>query len=185
MPAEKLIRADVRRNRERLLAAAQELFAEPGADVTREAVAKRAGVGVGTVYRHFPSRDALVEAACRSDVAELCAGLGRLLGERPPDAALAEWMDGFVEYAAARRGMAEALRSAVASGSDVFADTRRQFLAAVTAALQAGAADGSLRPDVDADVVLGALSAVAHLCDEPEHARRVLGLVVDGLRPRP
>jgi AcrR family transcriptional regulator len=184
--SEKPIRADVRRNRERLLAAAQELFAEAGTDVSREAVAKRAGVGIGTIYRHFPTHDALIEATYRNEVAQLCGALEELLRDRPADAALAEWMDRFVDYAATKRGMADALRSAVGSGSraGVYADTREQFVAAVTAALEAGAAAGTMRADVDAEVVLGAMSAIGLMRDDPDHARRVVMLVMDGLRHR-
>jgi AcrR family transcriptional regulator len=178
------MRADVRRNRERLLAAAQELFAEAGTDVSREAVAKRAGVGIGTIYRHFPTHDALVEAAYRNEVARLCGAVEELLCDHPADVALAEWMDRFVDYMATKRGMADALQSVVGSGSDIFADTRRQIVAALTALLEAGVAAGSVRADVDAEDVLGAMRAIWLIRDDPDQARRVLMLVMDGLRPR-
>jgi AcrR family transcriptional regulator len=183
MTAEKTIRADVRRNRQRLLAAAHDLFAEAGTDVSRESVAKRAGVGIGTVYRHFPTHDALVEAVYRNEVAQLCAAADALLREHPPDAALEAWMDRFVDYLAAKRGMSAALQSAFGSGSEVFADTRRQMLDALATLLEAGAAAGTLRADVDAEDVLGAMSGIWRIPD-PARARRALMLVMDGLRHR-
>ena len=179
------MRADARRNREKLLAAATALFAETGTDVSLEAIARRAGVGIGTLYRHFPTRDALVEAAYRSEVQHLCAAAEELLADRPPDVALAEWMDRFVTYAATKRGMANALQSVVASGSNVYADARRQILAAIAALLEAGVAAGSIRPDVDAEDVVRAMGAIWQMKDEnqwPEQARRVLRLLMDALR---
>jgi AcrR family transcriptional regulator len=184
-PPEKTMRADARRNRDRLIAAARDLFAEAGTDVSLDAVARRAGVGAGTLYRHFPTRDALVEAAYRSEVAELSAAADDLLATRPPDVALAEWMDRFVAYAAAKRGMRAALQSVVASGSDVFADARRQNLSTIATLLAAGAEAGTIRPDVEAEDVLRAMNVVWQFDDRPgwdEQARRVLRLVMDGLR---
>jgi len=184
-PPEKTMRADARRNRDKLIAAAKDLFAETGADVTLDAVARRAGVGAGTLYRHFPTRDALVEAAYRSEVAELSAAADDLLATRPPDVALAEWMGRFVAYAATKRGMRAALQSVVASGSDVFADARRQNLRTISTLLAAGAEAGTIRRDVEAEDVLRATGVVWQFDDQPgweEHARRVLRLVMDGLR---
>jgi AcrR family transcriptional regulator len=184
MTIEKPLRADVVRNRQRLLAAARDLFAEAGTDVSRESVAKRAGVGIGTVYRHFPTHDALVEAVYRNEVAQLCDAADVLLRQHPPDAALEAWMDRFLDYVVAKRGMADALHSAFGSGSEVFADTRRQMLAALTALLEAGAAAGTVRADVDAEDVLGAMSGIWRITD-PERARRAAMVVMDGLRHRP
>src|SRR6185312_19079 len=184
-PPEKTMRADARRNRDKLIAAAKDLFAETGTDVSLDAVARRAGVGPGTLYRHFPTRDALVEAAYRSEVAELSTAADDLLASRPADVALAEWMDLFVAYAAAKRGMRAALQSVVASGSDIFADARRQNLATLATLLAAGAEAGTIRPDVEAEDVLRATGIVWQLDDQPgweEQARRLLGLVMDGLR---
>jgi AcrR family transcriptional regulator len=183
MTIEKPIRSDVRRNRERLLVAAHDLFGEMGPDVSREAVAKRAGVGVGTVYRHFPTHDALVEAVYRNEVAQLCDAAEQLLRAHPADVALEAWMDRFVEYLAAKRGMADALNSAFGSGTDVFADTRRQMIGALGALLDAGAQAQTVRADVDAEDVLAAMKGI-WLIEDPARARRTLGLIVDGLRYR-
>ncbi len=182
---ERAQRADARRNRERLLAAATEAFAEAGTDVSLEAIAKRAGVGIGTLYRHFPSRAALVEAAYRSEVDHLCDAAKELLAEHPPDAALAEWMDRYVGYGAAKRGMSDALQSVVASKSDLYAESRTRILEAIATLLEAGAAAGTIRSDVDAEDVLRSMGAVWLMTDDrlwSEQARKTLGLLMDGLR---
>ena len=180
---DKPLRADARRNRERLLDAALALFLEDGPDVPLEAVARRAGVGIGTLYRHFPTREALVEAAYRSEVAHLAEAAEELLRDRPPDAALAAFMDRFVDYAATKRGLKGMLMSVAESGSDVFVDTKTQITAAVASLVEAGIAAGAIRSDVDADDVLRAMGAVwAVPAGSEDQARRVLMLVMDGLR---
>jgi len=180
---DKPLRADARRNRERLLDAALALFLEDGPDVPLEAVAKRAGVGIGTLYRRFPTREALVEAAYRSEVAHLAEAAEELLRDRPPDEALAAFMDRFVDYAATKRGLKGMLMSVAESGSDVFVDTRTQITAAVASLVEAGIAAGTIRSDVDADDVLRAMGAVwAVPAGSEDQARRVLMLVMDGLR---
>ncbi|MCW2976450.1 MAG: regulatory protein TetR [Actinomycetia bacterium] len=177
-------RADARRNRERLLTAALELFATEGTDVSLKAVADAAGVGVGTIYRHFPTRDALLEAAYRNEVEQLC-DVEKLLHDQPPEAALAEWMNRFVDYAVRKRGLSGALRSIAASGSDIYDETLRLIIAALTTLLEAGVAAGTIRADVDAEGVFDATRAIWLIPDEPgwaDRARRVLALVMDGLR---
>jgi AcrR family transcriptional regulator len=180
----KPIRADARRNRERLLSAAQELFAEADKEVSLEAVAAAAGLGVGTVYRHFPTRDALFEAAYRSEVEQLCGAADDLLGERAAELALEEWMHRFIGFAASKRGMSTALGSVVSEGSELHAGTRRQVLAALTTLLEAGVAAGTVRADVCADDVLAAIGAIWRIPGSPEQARRILMLITDGLRHR-
>ena len=175
------LRADAARNRQKLIEAAGDAFADSGTDVSLEAVAKRAGVGIGTLYRHFPTRDALVEAVYRNEVAQLSGAAGELLAEHPADAALSEWMKRFAAYMAAKRGMADALQSVVASNSALFAETRTQMVGAVEQLLEAGIAAGTIRPDANADDVLRAMSAVK-MIDDQEQAARVLRLIVDGLR---
>ena len=179
-------RADARRNRERLVAAATEALAEAGgAPVSLEAIAKRAGVGIGTLYRHFPTRDALVEEAYRHEVDLLVDGAAELLTELPPDEALAAWTERLVTYARAKRGMAEALQSAVASGSTLHIDGRSRIVAALGTIIDAGQRAGALRPDADPDVALRAMMAIWSMPDGPgwaDQARALLQLVVDGLR---
>src|SRR5918997_996996 len=166
-------RADAIRNREKLLTAATELFAARGTDVSLDAVAKHAGVGIGTLYRHFPTRDALVESAYRAEVAHLCEAAEELLAAHPPDIALAEWMERFVAYSNAKKGMKGALMSLVAGGSDIFAETRGQIVAAIADLVAAGAEDGTLRSDVDAEDVMRAMGAV-WLVDSEEQSRTLL-----------
>jgi AcrR family transcriptional regulator len=174
-------RSDARRNREKLLAAAGELFATAGTDVSLDAVAKRAGVGIGTLYRNFPTREALVEAAYRAEVTQLCETADALLASSPPDVALERWMERFVGYTAAKKGMKGALQSVVAGGSDVFGETRVQIIAAVGRLLEAGVAAGTLRADVTADDVWRAMGPVWSTDDQAQ-IRTLLRLLMDGLR---
>jgi AcrR family transcriptional regulator len=179
------LRADAQRNRERVLAAAAELFAQSGTEVPLEVVAAHAGVGIATLYRNFPTRDALVEAAYRSEVAQITAAASELLAEYPPHLALERWMERFLDYVAAKRGMSDALRAIIESGNDIYADTRGQLLAALAALLQAGVDAGSLRPDVGAEDVFRATGSVFLLPQQEgwrEQAARLLALIVDGLR---
>jgi AcrR family transcriptional regulator len=178
------MRADARRNREALLQAAAELFAEEGTDVSLEAVAARAGVGIGTLYRNFPNRDSLVEAAYRTEVAHLCDAASELLASRPPDMALAEWMDRFVTYAAAKRGMAGALK-AVNAKTDLYSQTRGQITGAIGGLLEAGVEAGSLRADVEPEDVLRAMGCIWNLGDGEgwrTQAETLIRIIVDGLR---
>lgn len=181
------MRADARRNRDKLLAAAAELFSEDGTDVPFEAIARRAGVGVGTLYRHFPTKDALVEAAYRKEVEQIGAAAAELLAQHPPDVALAEWMDRFVAYAAAKRGMLGALQSLTGSKGELFAEARRQLDGAVETLLAAGVEAGTLRADVTAEDVLRAMSPIWSISDPErwsEQSRTLLRLLMDGLRHR-
>jgi AcrR family transcriptional regulator len=183
-----MLRTDARENREKLLRAAASRFAAEGAGVALESVARTAGVGVGTLYRHFPTREALVEAVYRKEVDALCAYSGELLAELPADAALAAWMERFIAYAATERGLSGALKSVASSQSDLFAATRERLLTAIGALLGAGIATGRLRDDVTADDVLTGMNAVWTIAAEGEQwaarARRVLSLLMDALRVR-
>jgi len=183
---DKPARADARRNRARLVAAARELFAEQGTDVSLADVARAAGVGVGTVYRHFPTHGDLVEAVYRDEVDRLSARGAELLRDRPPDEALVAWIEAFAEFSAAKRGMKEALHAVVASGSDVSAHARRDIVATLTALLDAGVAAGRVRDDIGPEEALAAIGAVWNIPGgDAEQARRVLRIVVDGLLTRP
>jgi AcrR family transcriptional regulator len=183
---EKAMRADARVNREKLLRAAGERFAMEGSDVALETIARTADVGIGTLYRHFPTRESLIEAVYRNEVDQLCSSPAALLSELPADEALAEWMERFVAYATTKRGLLGALKSLAASQSDLFATTRERLLAAIGELLEAGIAAGRIRPDVDAEDVYTAMSAVWTIAGEGEpwaaQARCVLRLLMDGLR---
>ena len=181
------LRADAQRNRDKLLDAAVRAFSHGGPEVTLEAIARDAGVGIGTLYRHFPTREALVEAAYRNELARLCDGVPELLAAEPPDQAMRIWMDRFVDYMTTKHGMADALRAVIASGGNPFAESRDRLLAAVTALLEAGVAAGTLRSDIAPSDVLTSLSGVSMVTAnqaQPDQARRILDLLMDGLRYR-
>jgi AcrR family transcriptional regulator len=181
------LRADAQRNREKLLAAAVRAFASDGQDVTPDAIARTAGVGIGTLYRHFPTREALAEAAYRQELARLCDAVPQLLRSLPPDQAMRAWLDRFIDYMTTKRHMSAALRAVVASGGNPYAESRDRLIGAITALLDTGAAAGSLRADVEPNDVLAALSGVSLAAGEPaqrDQAGRLLDLLVDGLRYR-
>lgn len=181
------MRADAQRNRERLLEVAACAFSHDGPDVTLDAIAKQAGVGIGTLYRHFPTRGALVDAAYRNELYRLCDSAGRLLKRQPSDQALRSWMDRFVDYMTTKRGMGEALRALIASGGDPFSESRSRLVGALTVLLGAGAAAGTLRADVDPEDVLISLSGLSLAtadADRRAQASRLLDLLMDGLRYR-
>ncbi|MEV6551876.1 helix-turn-helix domain-containing protein [Streptomyces sp. NPDC051597] len=180
-----VLRADARRNRERILEAAVRAFSEKGPDVAIDTIAKAAGVGSATLYRHFPTREALVEAAYRNELARVCDSATTLLADHAPDRALRLWMDRFIDYVAAKQGMADALRAAVASGADPFAETLDKLGTALTTLMHAGADAGLVRPDVDPLDVGFSLAGVALITSAPdqrERADRLLDLLLDGLR---
>lgn len=179
------LRADAARNRERLVSAARAAFAE--GPVVLEAVARDAGVGIGTLYRHFPTREALVEAVYAVELDDVATSAAALLGRLAPDAALAAWLQRYARFVATKHGMAETLRAGRAAGPSAPAPTtRRRITAAIAAILAAGARDGSLRADVEPDdvsaMLLGVFLSTA-ADDGPERAGRLLDLVVDALRP--
>src|SRR6185312_13312662 len=141
--------------------------------------------GIGTLYRHFPTREALVEAAYRNELARLCDAAADLLGTHPPVAALRLWMDRFVDYMTTKRGMKEALRAVMAAGANPFAHSRDRLVEALDLLLRAGVAAGALRPDADATDLMAGLSGVSMAAGEPAQrpqAGRLLDLLVDGLR---
>jgi AcrR family transcriptional regulator len=186
MPAaDRPMRADAQRNREQLLAAAVAAFSREGPEVTLESIARDAGVGIGTLYRHFPSREALVDAAYRSELARLCDAVPALLDAMPADKAMRTWMDQFIEYMTTKRGMSDALRKVIASGGNPFAESRTRLLAAFAALVQAGVADGTIRSDLHPADLLASMSGVSLAAGDPaqrEQAGRLLDLLMDGLR---
>ena len=182
--AEPRLRSDAQRNKEEVLAAAVLAFTKD-ADASLEGIARAAGVGIGTLYRHFPTRDALVEAAYRQELAHLCDAVPGLLRSLPPAEATRAWTDRFIDYMTTKRDMAGALRAVIASGGNPFAESRGRLIAAITTLLAAGTRAGTLRADVEPNDVLLALSGVslaAGAPDQREQADRLLNLLIDGLR---
>jgi len=175
-----VMRADARRNRDRILQAAAAAFAAADS-VSLEGIARDAGVGIGTLYRHFPSREALVEAVYRAELAEVADSAQALLRTHPPVEALRRWMDRYAQFVAAKRGMAESLRAIFETGTVAQSDTRTAVLAAVDALLAAGAEDGSLRSDVPADDVVTGLLGIMLASGSLEQSQRMFDLLLAGL----
>lgn len=178
------LRADAQRNRDKILAAAVRVFTEEGLDAHYERIAQEAGVGTGTLYRNFPTRETLIEAAYRNEVARLCDAVPGLLAAMPPREALRAWMGRFIDYATAKLGMADALRAVVASGSDPYAHSREMIQTAITTLMEAGTAAGTLRRDIRPTDMFAILAGIALTSAEPEQrdqAERLLDLTLDGL----
>ncbi|HUZ19223.1 MAG TPA: helix-turn-helix domain-containing protein [Acidimicrobiales bacterium] len=178
-------RADALRNRARLVDAATQAFAEHGVDASLEDVARRAGVGIGTLYRHFPTRDSLVAAVYRHEVDVLCESADELLATLPPDQALAAWMQRFVGHVAVKRGMASALKSMMGTNTTLFEECRREMNEVATRLLGAAAAAGGVRDDISATDLLRAMGGICLATDNadwPEQARPLVALLLDGLR---
>jgi AcrR family transcriptional regulator len=179
-------RADARRNRDKLLAAARAAFTATDDTVALEAIARDAGVGIGTLYRHFPTREALVEAVYAAELDNLVTSAPALLAELPPEAALRAWMDRYAAFVAAKRGMADTLRAGFASGRMATSRTRERITAAIATILADGARTGSLRADVEPDDVTAMLLGVflsTAASGTPEQIDRLLSLVLDAVRP--
>nr|WSW47796.1 TetR/AcrR family transcriptional regulator [Streptomyces sp. NBC_01001] len=179
------LRADAQRNRDKILAAAVRVFTDEGLDAHYERIAKEAGVGTGTLYRNFPTRETLIEAAYRNEVARLCDAVPGLLATLPPRDALRAWMGRFIDYATAKLGMADALRAVVASGSDPYGHSREMIQTAITTLMEAGTAAGALRSDIRPIDVFAILAGIALTSARPEQrdqAERLLDLTLDGLR---
>jgi AcrR family transcriptional regulator len=186
-PADRPLRADARRNRDLLLASAVRAFSENGLDATVDAIAKDAGVGIGTLYRHFPTREALIEAAYRNELTTVCDAVPELLAALSPEEATRAWMDRFIDYMTTKRGMSDALRAVITSGGNPYAHSRDLLGTALKKLLDAAGAVRAFRTDIDADDVLISLSGVALAAGEPtqrEQAGRLLDLLTDGLRYR-
>jgi AcrR family transcriptional regulator len=186
-PPSRAPRADAQRNRERLLGCAREAFvASDPESASLEQIARAAGVGIGTLYRHFPTRGALVAAVYASELETLAALAEELAADRPGAVALRLWMDRYGAFVAAKRGMAETLRELMVAGGIAPGETRPRMRAAVAHLLAAGVADGSFRADVPADdvlaMMLGVLLSTA-VTEDPEQTGRMLDLLIAGLRP--
>jgi AcrR family transcriptional regulator len=179
------VRRDAQRNRQRIIDAATRALTNGGADPVKiETIAHEAGVGVGTLYRNFPSREALVEEVYRSELTRLCAMATRLVADRSPADAMREWMRRYQDFVATKRGMAEALRAVIASGAVSSGQTREHLDGAIAAILDAGRTDGSLRADVRPADVSASMAGIMLTAADVDQATRMLQLLVDGLLAR-
>jgi AcrR family transcriptional regulator len=178
-------RADALRNRELLLAAAKTVFSAGGPDASLEAVARRADVGIGTLYRHFPTREALYEAVYRHEVEQLSELAEELKSEASPVEALRRWLRSNVEFVATKKGMSAALALAAQTNSELMAFSYDRLTKAVGALLDRAVAAGDIRGDVGPEDLLRALIGMCYLHDQPgwqTSVVRLLDVFVDGLR---
>jgi AcrR family transcriptional regulator len=175
------LRADAAGNRARIITAARAAIAH-GGEVKLNAIARQAGVGQGTLYRHFPTRDDLLAEVYREDVGELVAAAPALLAEHQPLAALGRWLDRVADYAQVKRGVFAAVEAGVSQ--DLAAHSLGPIGKALTALLDAGKADGTIRPDVDARDVILLIGYLTRL-EQGEwdaRSRHLLQVILDGLR---
>ena len=174
--------AESRRNRANLIAVATRAFSSAEAKVPLESIAKEAGVGIGTLYRHFPTREALVAAVYQDQVERLRISAEELLASTPPFHAMRLWMDLFADWAATKHGMIDSLRTMISSGDLEHGEMRAQLVNIVASFLTAGAEARDIRPDANPEDVGAILAGILATAGSPEQAGRMLDLVMDGLR---
>jgi AcrR family transcriptional regulator len=179
--AEARLRSDAQRNKDEILAVAVLAFTKD-ANASLEGIARAAGVGIGTLYRHYPTRDALFEAAYRKEIKRICDAAPALLEKHRPDIALARLFDLFIDHMLSKRGMIEAMRAVIAAAGTPVNESLAIFTAAVTPLVDAGKAEGVLRDDVTIDDVLSVKGAIANAA--PDNVRRLAAILIDGLRYR-
>jgi AcrR family transcriptional regulator len=182
-------RADAVRNRERVLKAAKMVFSAGGAEASLETVAHTAGVGIGTLYRHFPTREALFEAVYRREVQQLADQAEQLLKQKlRPVEALRRWLHSNVKFVATKKGMAAALALAAYKNSELFSFSFDQLTRAVRGLLDHAIAAGEIRDDISPEDLLRALVGMCYLQDQPgwqTGVLRLLDVFIDGLRTQP
>lgn len=179
-------RADAQRNRERILEVAKQAFTRSGANISLDDVARQAGIGAGTLYRHFPTRDALLEAVYRSGVEKLAAAEREFAAAMPPVEALRAWMRLFVDYMAAKQIIAPALNTIVGGPSKLFEATGVQIKGAINALVERAIKSGDIRPDLDPLDLLRALVGVSNVASSPDweqSAKRLVDILILGSRP--
>lgn len=181
------MRADARRNYDRLVEVAREIFTEQGPEAPLDEIARRAGVGAGTLYRHFPGRDPLIEAVYRADIAEIAAGAHRLLAELPPGEALAAWLRNQLYFAVRAHGLAAGLKAAIDQNSETFALCRGTLRDAAAALLGAAQAAGEVRTDITPITLLRLAHGIGMVTETaaPGEPEKMLSVLLDGLRPQP
>jgi AcrR family transcriptional regulator len=180
-------RADALRNRETLLEAATRAFVTSDGQPSMRAIARDAGVGIATLYRHFPTRESLVDAVYKDQVHRLTEGARDLLLRFPPSEALRRWMDLFADWLATKRGMADTLLAMIDAGDISQAHTRDELLAAVEQIIEQGRATAMLRPETNAEDVCAFLLSVFSVLGAPAQraqAGRLMDVFMDGLKSR-
>jgi AcrR family transcriptional regulator len=180
-------RADAERNRVRLLETAKAAFAEKGPGASLDEIARTAGVGAGTLYRHFPTRDALIEAVYRNENEQIVAAADRLAETHAPTEALREWLLLFVDYMATKQGMYEALNSLAGGPSELYSASTARLKQAIARLIDRAVASGDIRMDIDPLDLLRALAGVASVSAGPDGkqaAKRMVDILVAGVRSR-
>ncbi|WP_029907262.1 TetR/AcrR family transcriptional regulator [Caulobacter sp. UNC358MFTsu5.1] len=180
-------RADSLRNRDLLLTAAKAAFTQTSADAPLEDIARRAGVGIGTLYRHFPTREALIAAVYAREVGQLAASADALLAERSAGEALEAWLNLLIDYMATKRVVAPALRADPGEGSRVYASSGAAILPTLERLTKAAHAAGDIRTDIGFDDILRMMSGLSVGYEQPgwdAGARRLLGVMMAGLRAK-
>jgi AcrR family transcriptional regulator len=178
-------RSDAQRNRMRLVEAGKAAFAEKGTGASLEEIARVAGVGIGTLYRHFPTRDALIEAVYRNETQQLAEAAAELAATHPPVEALRAWMRMCVDHIATKKLLGGVLNSIVGGTSDLYAEAGAQIKAAMTMLVDNAVACGDIRLDLDPLDMLRAVAGVANINSDPnweESAKRLVDILIAGIR---
>jgi AcrR family transcriptional regulator len=179
-------RTDAQRNRELILEVAKAAFTRHGANTSLDDIARDAGVGPGTLYRHFPTRDALIEAVYRTEVEKLAAAERKFAESMPPVEALRAWMVLFVDYVAAKHLIAPALNTLVGGASKLYEGSRGQIQGAIEALVKRAVKSGDIRRDLDPFDLLRALIGVSNVASAPDwqqSATRLVDILITGSRP--
>jgi AcrR family transcriptional regulator len=185
-PVARKPRADAERNRDRILEVAKEAFTQFGAEASLDDIAKQAGVGAGTLYRHFPSREALIEAVYRTEMTKLAAAARNLSDTLPPLEALRAWLTLFVDGIATKKVIAPVLNTLVGGASQIFESSRDQMWEAIRLLVKRAVKSGDIRKDLDPLDLLRALIGVANVASSPDwqqSAKRLVDILITGSRP--
>ncbi|WP_216851360.1 TetR/AcrR family transcriptional regulator [Acidisphaera sp. L21] len=187
LPTAPTLRADARRNRDRLVAVATRMFTDRGVTVPLEDIAREAAVGIGTLYRHFPTRDALIGVVYRNETEALNAVADELSNTLPSDEALAQWLHRSLDYLATKRGLGAGLMTLLQDNPELQAVAKGGFPRMLDRMVEAAKRDGTIRADVDASDVMHALGGIYSAPASPDwqaRSGRVLHILMDGLRRR-
>jgi AcrR family transcriptional regulator len=181
-PPERRVRADAQRNLDALLETAKAVFATSGVDAPVREIAEKAGVGIGTVYRHFPQRADLIAAVFRHEIEACAEAAATLAAQHPPGEALSKWMQRYAAFIMTKRGLAPALHSGDPAFEPLRPHFERRVGAALRTLLESAVAAGEVRSDVGADELLHAVASLCMPAQDAGRAQRMVALLVDGLR---